>query len=507
MSNRIQVNLQRTYNEVLETHNEYNTLIAQQPAPWSPQLKVEVESLLQLLKQSHNFMLQSLDKWEDLAKKIKDPEEKRQEYEALDTWRDTEDHRKLLKELAKTILKGDKYLLLEYDDTNISINSTQSTNGTNINVTVPHTNSSVFPQMLRIPSLNIQKFNGNYLKWKPFWQRFEINVHNHPFSNVEKLDALIGLLEGDALDEVAGFEIAGENYDTVVNTLAKRFGNPKLVLKELYHNLRSIQPSTSDAKSLRSTVNTITNMCRQLQNYGVNIDNDALQSEIVDKMPPREKHELSWFQIKTENVTTEMLLEKMKEIALKAEICPQNDMKTSTTYSPPPEQNKRYPNTNQISQYSNNDVGSSNKMFVCSFCDQDHSSYNCPKFVSTEARIQQLQRKHCCTKCTKSNHSTEQCQSDTKCRSCHGQHYTFLCNQRDNSNKSSKFQPLDNRFIENSSIKTKETKAFVTLERQQGCLLAKEVTVTNHETKHTAKAVAFFDSGSQRSYISNKLIH
>uniref|UniRef100_A0A914PHR1 Uncharacterized protein n=1 Tax=Panagrolaimus davidi TaxID=227884 RepID=A0A914PHR1_9BILA len=112
MSNRLQVNLQRTYNKVLDTHNKYITLIAQQPAQWSPQLIVDVESQLQLLKQSHNFMLQSLTKWEDFAKNIKDTEEKRQEYEAFDTWRDTEDHQKLFKELAKTILKGEKYLLL-----------------------------------------------------------------------------------------------------------------------------------------------------------------------------------------------------------------------------------------------------------------------------------------------------------------------------------------------------------------------------------------------------------
>uniref|UniRef100_A0A914YU63 Uncharacterized protein n=1 Tax=Panagrolaimus superbus TaxID=310955 RepID=A0A914YU63_9BILA len=261
MSDRIQINLQRTYKEVLETRDEYNTLLGLHPAPWSPQVKIDMETLLQLIKQSHEYILQSLDKWEDLAKKTKDAQQKKQEYDSFDTWRDTDTHRKLLKELAMIILKGEKYLLLEYDDTNTSIksDSTKSKSEDSVNIAVPKVAPSIIPQMLRIPTLNIKKFNGDYLKWKTFWQRFELNVHHHPFSNVEKLDALIGLLEGDALDEVAGFEIAGENYDTVVQTLTQRFGNPKIVLKELYNKLRSIQPPNSDAKSLRSTINAITN--------------------------------------------------------------------------------------------------------------------------------------------------------------------------------------------------------------------------------------------------------
>lgn len=51
-------------------------------------------------------------------------------------------------------------------------------------------------------------------------------------------------------------------------------------------------------------------MCRQLENYGVDIDNDSLQTEIIEKMPPREKNELVWFQLEKEDTTTEMILDK-----------------------------------------------------------------------------------------------------------------------------------------------------------------------------------------------------
>uniref|UniRef100_A0AC34GDQ9 Uncharacterized protein n=1 Tax=Panagrolaimus sp. ES5 TaxID=591445 RepID=A0AC34GDQ9_9BILA len=100
MSDRLQVNLERTYNEVLETIEEYNELLRHHRPPWSTEIKIDMKSLLHLMRQSHEFLLDTLDKWEDTAKKIKDAGQKQQEYNSLDTWRDNNDHRKLMKDLA-----------------------------------------------------------------------------------------------------------------------------------------------------------------------------------------------------------------------------------------------------------------------------------------------------------------------------------------------------------------------------------------------------------------------
>uniref|UniRef100_A0A914QNR1 Uncharacterized protein n=1 Tax=Panagrolaimus davidi TaxID=227884 RepID=A0A914QNR1_9BILA len=81
MSDRLQINLQRTYNEVLESRDEYNTMLANNPRPWSKDTRIKLGSRLQVIKQHHSYMLQALEKWEDLARKTKDADQRTAEYE------------------------------------------------------------------------------------------------------------------------------------------------------------------------------------------------------------------------------------------------------------------------------------------------------------------------------------------------------------------------------------------------------------------------------------------
>uniref|UniRef100_A0AC34GZ89 Peptidase aspartic putative domain-containing protein n=1 Tax=Panagrolaimus sp. ES5 TaxID=591445 RepID=A0AC34GZ89_9BILA len=311
------------------------------------------------------------------------------------------------------------------------------------------------------------------------------------------MDTLIGLLEGVALEEVAGFEIAEENYDTVVNTLKDRFGNDTIVQSELYSNLRSIPPATSNAKSIRDTVNLISNMCRQLQNYGIDINNNALQTEIIDKMPPREKNDLSWFQIKNPNTATDIILEKMKDVALKAEISLKNFTKASSY----PQQTYIKVSTTNIQTLIPADKSSSNnstndtennpsKRFACTLCGDDHWTANCPKFITPEDKIHHLELNNCCTKCARRHHVANQCHANVSCRLCNGNHYNFLCQSKRNTT-----------FQEANSSNT-----FVSLGAQQSCLLTKRVTVINPVTNKIVDATVLFDAGSQRSFVSDNLI-
>uniref|UniRef100_A0AC35EVD8 Peptidase A2 domain-containing protein n=1 Tax=Panagrolaimus sp. PS1159 TaxID=55785 RepID=A0AC35EVD8_9BILA len=485
MADRIFTYLDRSINELEQLKNEYTNIFQQHTVPWSNIVKIMFRAQLKLLQENMEYWDESITKLENKAKSMRNDDTEKQELlDKIDVHNNDARHRLLKREVSKILLEGQGYLELEQQQPN-----------TTANITTPS-----IPPSLKISSLNIQKFNGDYLKWKTFWQRFEINVDNHSFSKVEKLDALIGLLEGIALDEVAGFEITEENYDTVVDTLKNRFGNSKLILKELHNNLRSIPPATTNAKSIRTTVNHISNMCRQLENYGVDIDNDSLQTEIIEKMPPREKNELIWYQLEKEETTTEMILEQMKKIALKAEIAsnnftktssipPQTFSKTPTTYPQSFMKTSQNPNRIPLLQ-NNNEYKSSSKTFACSFCDDDHSSVRCPKFVTSDERIQQLKTKNCCAKCTKPDHNESHCKSNVVCRICQGHHYSFLCNQWNNTN----YQKSNN------------SNTFISIEAQQGCLLTKKVGVSNPVTKETVDATILFDPGSQRSFISDRLI-
>uniref|UniRef100_A0A914XWN5 Uncharacterized protein n=1 Tax=Panagrolaimus superbus TaxID=310955 RepID=A0A914XWN5_9BILA len=206
-----------------------------------------------MIKKGHEFILDALDKWEDVARKIKDADKRKLEYENLDIWRDDDGHQKLLKDVAMILLIGEEYLIID-DDENYSIKSDSTVSTQNCRVTAS------------VPQINMPKFNGDYLKWTPFWQRFEHAIHSGPYPKIEKLISLLGFLEGRALEEVEGFTVAAENYDTIVDTIQNRFGNRTLIILELQEKLRGIETARSNPESLRSTINLICNMCRQLQN-------------------------------------------------------------------------------------------------------------------------------------------------------------------------------------------------------------------------------------------------
>uniref|UniRef100_A0A914XUL9 Peptidase aspartic putative domain-containing protein n=1 Tax=Panagrolaimus superbus TaxID=310955 RepID=A0A914XUL9_9BILA len=217
----------------------------------------------------------------------------------------------------------------------------------------------------------------------------------------------------------------------------------------------------------------------------------------------------------------------MKKMALKAELAPSHEPRSSTnfqprrfdsngTYSNFNERNTRFdsnpvsPNfsrfdsnrgystfrsnnadTNQKSsnfeplqdRFSSNNPGkSSNEKNECSLCDGDHWQGNCDKFITPAEKLKQLRLKNYCTKCSR-NHDTKNCFSKIVCRSCDGDHYAFLC--KEGSNRST---------------------AFINVEKKKGMLLTKDVTIINPVTKETTETVVIFDSGSQQSYVSNRII-
>uniref|UniRef100_A0AC35FRU3 Reverse transcriptase domain-containing protein n=1 Tax=Panagrolaimus sp. PS1159 TaxID=55785 RepID=A0AC35FRU3_9BILA len=240
-------------------------------------------------------------------------------------------------------------------------------------------------------------------------------------------------------------------------------------------------------------------MCRQLKNYGVDIENDSLRLDIIDKMPAAEKDKLTYIMVTSPGTTTESILQKMEFLILKAEIVSQNQQKFQNT-SPNMNHKNNLPNfknndssfTQQHGFHPNNyKPGANFKPTVtagkikCSLCDDNHYSSTCPKYFTADDKLKQLRSRNFCTKCLRNNHDTNSCFAKIVCNLCQGNHHTCLCKTKTVPTKSS---------------------AFINVEKKKGMLLTKEVVIYNPISKETAETVVIFDSGSQQSYISNKLI-
>ena len=84
---------------------------------------------------------------------------------------------------------------------------------------------------VKLPKLTIQPFNGEPTRWTTFWDSYSASIHENPtISNTEKFTYLRSLVQGRALESIAGLTISDANYAQAVELLKKRFGNKQTII-------------------------------------------------------------------------------------------------------------------------------------------------------------------------------------------------------------------------------------------------------------------------------------
>uniref|UniRef100_A0A914YS41 Peptidase aspartic putative domain-containing protein n=1 Tax=Panagrolaimus superbus TaxID=310955 RepID=A0A914YS41_9BILA len=234
--------------------------------------------------------------------------------------------------------------------------------------------------------------------------------------------------------------------------------------------------ATPDPSSIRYAVDSIHNICRQLENQGCCIDNEPMKLDIMDRMPDEMQKKLYWFNQST-NATTNEVLKKMEKLALKAETVPPSIASSQPTLSKSIEVN----NVTKIESTTWKATSQS-----CRLCDGQHRPSRCPTYSTPQAKIRQLNNKKWCVKCMSKDHIANNCpRTNIKCSKCNGSHLFFLCTK---------------------SIAEDNSKAMMSINRSQSAMLAKKVLVSHPSNGHEAEVTVFFDSGSQRSYVSKNLM-
>ena len=74
---------------------------------------------------------------------------------------------------------------------------------------------------LKLPKLELPKFDGSVLQWQSFWECFEASVDNSDLPSVTKFTYLRSLLSKKAKDCVAGLALTAANYPSAVELLKK----------------------------------------------------------------------------------------------------------------------------------------------------------------------------------------------------------------------------------------------------------------------------------------------
>ena len=75
------------------------------------------------------------------------------------------------------------------------------------------TQTHVTVPQVKIPKLNMKRFNGDMTKWTTFWDSFAFSIHDDSaLSSIDKFSYLISLLESTAAEAIASLTPTDANY-------------------------------------------------------------------------------------------------------------------------------------------------------------------------------------------------------------------------------------------------------------------------------------------------------
>ena len=124
-----------------------------------------------------------------------------------------------------------------------------------------------------LPKLILPKFRGNVTEWILFWDAFKSAVHeNVSISKTDKFNYLNSLLEGVAAMTIQGLSLTEDNYDSAVETLKERFGNPQQIFTSHMEELLKLPDCTGDRVSVLRSIHDKMNVhIRGLSSLGMDL--------------------------------------------------------------------------------------------------------------------------------------------------------------------------------------------------------------------------------------------
>lgn len=371
---------------------------------------------------------------------------------------------------------------------------------------------------VKLPKLELPKFDGDILKWTGFWDRFVANVHSQSLEDVEKLAYLLSSLEGIAKEAVQGLTMTNDNYLVAIDTLKGRYGHTHKVIDSHYSALNKIKRCDYTAEGCRRNLNDIDTHLRVLSSLGENKESNHLRSLIIEKFPDKVIYELNLLTSNDHSIssirsTLDTIVQAMEkaQVGDDPKVLPTSSTEAfQTTARPIYHRGKRVfgetvkePSTTNNFRHTSNDFRQTKKRNSvgpakniehkrtkrsCIFCEGAHYNDECTTVTDVKERQRKLGDR--CFRCLQPGHHAFKCTRQKKCYHCKGNHNRALCFKRTPPG----IIQAHNNVSERNGPLCPKTRSF----------LQTAVALVVHNGK-TTRCRLLLDSGSQRSYITTGL--
>lgn len=352
----------------------------------------------------------------------------------------------------------------------------------------------------KLPVIKIPTFDGTYFKWLEFKETFISLVHeNNSIKNIHKFHYLLSYLEGEAARVLCNLEVTDANYSEAWQLLCKRYDNKRQLINNHLRALFSIETVRETDKSLRFIVDHVNKNLRALRTLGLPVEQwDVLVIYMVTAKLDSTTY-YKWEEARTtlpEIPTLDHFFEFLKSRANVLETVGRQ-RQDKPKLLPPPSQPKSQ--TKSFALTTKHNAPSAYKPIECLLCKGAHRLYECTSFRNKghEERGTIVSKLNLCENCLRSGHMVQRCRLPGSCRYCKQRHNTLL-------------HPLDPTEVPRTGPTQSHTQNLAAMTNTNGTnsevlLCTAQVRLMNPDTNQALTVRALLDSGSQSSFITERV--
>ncbi|CAK1584895.1 unnamed protein product [Parnassius mnemosyne] len=288
-------------------------------------------------------------------------------------------------------------------------------------------------KFVKLPTIQLPKFNGSYDNWLEFHDTFMSLIHsNDEIDDINKFHYLRASLEGPAAVVIQSIEFSAANYTVAWTILCDRYDNKRLLIQNHVTALFNIAPINKELSvNLKRLTDQIYKNLRALESLGEPTKQwDTLLIHIItqklDAKTYREWEESKGRLEKDTPITFDIFLMFLKN---RADLIETLEMSNSGATNRLNSSIKYAPKVRAMVSVrdTGNKNGSAFSAKLCPKCKGDHKLSSCPQFLglSNDVRLQLLPEYKVCFNCLNSGHYANHCKKPG-CKICHRKHNTLV---------------------------------------------------------------------------------
>ncbi|KAK3894099.1 hypothetical protein Pcinc_002118 [Petrolisthes cinctipes] len=371
----------------------------------------------------------------------------------------------------------------------------------------------------KLPCIQLPVFSGDITEYEAFIDQFEARIGNRPdLEDVTKLQYLKTQFKGRAHELIKGYSSISDNYQSALDTLKETYGDTERLKHCLLQKIVSLESPKHNKGDLETFRVAMLNLTRSLSNkHDYSCCEWIIASLFQHKLCTATIRQL-YLKYETNYFDLSQLSEGLRDMVSHMEM--EGASKLSKW--------SKSEGANQVSEpYKGQNIGTYNtttgqlksnqiQQIVCRFCGGAHRDAQCTKYPTGGERIQQLKERKLCTRCM-GPHPFKSCNVKLQlCRRCRkGIHHTTLCKTFDKPGKhtnqstttavAEENSQTGNNNQPSSGVGHVNVNAGTTTTRSSGVALA--TALAQLEKKGEERDVQlFFDTGSQKTFITRKLV-